>query len=238
MPAEISRFGSRSRAPWMIVLLLAVGVAAPAAATPVTVFFDGPSGWGVSAASAEGSGVPFVYPEVVGSASGVLGVSQELQGVYDYDDIVAFLLNESGNEATSMWTVENESGDDLPEETYLFLATAVLFPYGGGDVEYDDENVGLTIDPLDGWVFVRTSTEPGQGYYYPAIKIGPLGAGAEAVFAVNYVVNQPIQLVGLNELVLPQLAAGMAFTTIPEPATGILLGVGLALLAVSHRRRS
>ena len=111
----------------MIVLLLAVGVAAPAAATPVTVFFDGPSGWGVSAASAEALEVPFVYPEVVDSASGSLGVSQQLQGVYNYDDIVARLLNDSGNEATSHWTVANESGDALPEETYLFLATAVLF---------------------------------------------------------------------------------------------------------------
>jgi hypothetical protein len=223
----------------MIVLLLAVGVAAPAAALPVTVFFDGPSGYGVSAASAEASGVPFVYPEVVGSASGVLNVAQQLQGDYDYDDIVDFLLNESGNTATSMWTVENESDDDLPEETYLFLATAVLFSIDGEDVVYENANVGLSIDLEDGWVFVRTSTEPGEGYYYPAIKIGPLGVDEQTLpFAVNYVVDEPIHIVGLNKVVLPQLVAGMAYTTIPEPATSILLGVGLVLLAVFHRRRA
>jgi hypothetical protein len=173
-----------------------------------------------------------VYPAVVGSASGFLDVSQELQG--GDAAIASLLMGDSGNTATSMWTVENVSGSDLPEETYFLFVTADLFTIDGVDVEYEDENVGLDIDPADDWVFVCTGT----GYYYPAIKIGPLGAGEDAdPFAVNYVVDEAIEQVG-NKLVLPQLVAGMGYTMIPEPATGILLGVGLALLAVFRRRRS
>jgi hypothetical protein len=228
----------------MVVVFLAAGIAAPAAATPVTVYFDEPSGFGVSAESANAafaSDVPFVYPDFVGSASGVLSViSQELQG--DNDSIAALLLAQSGNNATSIWTVENEYSKDLLGDTYFLFVTTMAFSIEGEVVEYDDANVGLTIDSDLGWVLVRTSTEPGQGYYYPAMSLGSLGAGATAApFAVNYVVDQPIQQVvtqSATKVVLPQLAAGMGFAPIPEPTAGVLMGVGLALLAVVHRRRS
>jgi hypothetical protein len=225
----------------MIVLLLAAGVAAPAAATPVTVFFDGPSGFGVSAASAaaaEAAGVEFRYPGFVGSASGVLSVSsQVLQG--DANSQSSLLLAQSGNTATSIWTVENVSSIDLRGETYFLFVTGMAFSIDGEIVEYGDANVGLSIDPARDWVLVRTSMEPGQGYYYPAVALGSLGAGASAApFAVNYVVDQPIQRLATNKLVLPQFAAGMGFEPIPEPTAGVLMGLGLALLAVVLQRRS
>jgi hypothetical protein len=44
--------------------------------------------------------------------------------------------------------------------------------------------------------------------------------------------------VGANTLVLPQLAGGMGFAPIPEPGAGVLMSVGLALLALVHRRRA
>jgi len=241
MSADISRFGSRSWAPWMVVLLLVAGIAAPAAAAPITVFFDGPSGFGVSAESAEASGVPFVFPDFVGSASGVLNVvSQELQG--DNDSIASLLMGQSGNTATSTWTVGSEYPKDLLGDTYFMFMTTSAFDDEGQTVEYAAANVGLSIDPDLGWVLVRTNTEPGQGYYYPAISLGSLAAGATAApFDVNYVVNAPIQQVTTKsgtEMVLPQLAAGMGFAPIPEPTAGVLMGVGLALLAVVLRRRS
>jgi hypothetical protein len=219
----------------MIVLFLAAGIAAPAAATPVTVFFDGPSGFGVSAQSAEASGVEFRYPDFIGSASGVLSViSQDLQ----LGSIDPLPPTQSGNSATSIWTVENESSIDLLGNTYFLFVTAMSHSVGGTVVGYDDANVGLSIDPDLGWVLVRTSTEPGQGYYYPAISLGSLGAGATAdPFAVNYVIDEPIQRVATTN-VLPKLAGGMGFAPIPEPTAGVLMGIGLALLAVVQRRRS
>ncbi len=232
MSADISRFGSWSWAPWMIVLFVAVGIAAPAAATPVTVFFDGPSGFGVSAESANAafaSGVPFVYPDFVGSASGVLSVSQDLQ-------------DDSDSTATSIWTVENVFPKDLHGDTYLLFMTTTGFEIGGQVVEYVDAGVGLSIDPDLGWVLVRTSLDAEESYYYPAVWLGSLGAGATAdPFAVNYVVEEPVQEVftqSVTQRVLPQLVAGMGFAPIPEPTAVVLMGLGLAFLAVVHRLRS
>jgi len=227
--------------PWTIVLLLAVGIAAPAAATPVTVFFDGPSGFGVSAEVAEASGVPFVYPDFVGSASGILAVtSQQLQG--DPATNASILMSQSGDSITSTWTVKNVSSSDLRGDTYFLFVTSTAFSIHGELVEYDDAHVGLVVDPDLGWVLVRTSEELGQGYYYPAVWLGSLAAGATAdEFDVNYVVDQPIQQVATasaTEVVLPQLVAGMGFAPIPEPTAGILMGVGLGLLANFVRRRS
>jgi hypothetical protein len=221
----------------MLVLLLVAGLAAPAAAVPVTVFFDEDSGFGVSEESAEASGVPLVSPSFVGSASGVLNVvSQELQG--DNDSIVSQLLAQSGNSATSLWTVENESDTYLPEDTYFLFVTSVPFGIDGEVVEYDDENVGLTIDPESGWVIVRACTEDGECYYYPAVLLGSLEPGETAdPFAVNYVIDESVHQTASNKVVLPQFFAAMAIAPIPEPTAGVLMGVGLALLAVVLRRR-
>ena len=42
--------------------------------------------------------------------------------------------------------------------------------------------------------------------------VSPLGVGEESLpFAVNYVVDEPIQIVDDKKVVLPQLAAGMRF---------------------------
>jgi hypothetical protein len=226
---------------WALAFWLVVGAAAPAAAVPVTLFFDGPSGYGVSAESAQDAlamGVAFVYPDFVGSASGVLNVSsQVLQG--DPDSIGSLLLGQSGNTATSSWTVENVAPKDLLGDTYFLFVTSTPFSFEDEMVEYDDAKVGLTIDPDLGWVLVRTSMEPGQGYYYPAVSLGSLLAGESAdPFDVNYVVDAPVGQVGANTLVLPQLAGGMGFAPIPEPTAGVLMSVGLALLALVARRRA
>jgi hypothetical protein len=231
MSVSTSRLGARPRAAWAIALWLVVGVGAPAAATPVTVFFDGPSGYGVGASR---SGFPddkIIEPASVLSASDVLTViSQDLQ----LGSVDPFPPEESDNHATSIWTVQNESSDDLLENNYLLFLTSVPDTFGGETVEYEDDNVGLSIDPDLGWRLVRTS----GGYYYPAISLGSLGAGETAApFAVNYVVDEPIQQV-ITTWVLPQLAVGRAIVPIPEPSAGALMGVGLALLAVGRWRRS
>ena len=56
-------------------------------------------------------------------------------------------------------------------------------------------------------------------------------------FAMNYVVNTPLEQVG-NTYVLPKLQTGLGFTPIPEPGAGALVGMGLALLATIRRLRS
>lgn len=229
------RFGARSRAAWTIALWLLVGVAAPAAATSVSLFFDGPSGFGVSQGDALASGISIVEPPYVADAEGILRVidqALQLGSVDPFPPIAA-----SANSATSIWTVENESSYDLIGDTYFLFVTTAPYSIGGEVVEYDSSDVGLSIDPDLGWVLIHTNDGPGEDYYFPAMSLGSLAPGEVAApFAVDLVLDAPVQQVG-NTFVLPRFQTGLGFEPIPEPTAGVLMGFGLALLAATRRRR-
>jgi len=212
------------------------GAAAPAAAVPVTLFFDGPSGFGVAQGDALASGVPIEEPPYVVDAEGILRVIEQDVQLGSIDPFPPIAAGE--NRLTSTWTVENESTYDLLGDTYLLFVTTLPYPIGGEVVEYDGSEVGLSIDPDLGWVLVHTNAGPGQDYYFPAISLGSLAPGEVAApFDVDFVVGAPLQQVG-NTFVLPQLQTGLGFAPIPEPAAATLLALGLALLATLRRERS
>lgn len=230
------RFGARARAAWAIAFWLLVGVAAPAAATPVSLFFDGPSGFGVSQGDALASGIPIVEPPYVVDAEGILRVidqAVQLGSVDPFPPIAA-----SANSATSVWTVENESSYDLLGDTYFLFVTTTRYAIGREVITYDSSDVGLSIDPdLDlGWVLIHTNAGPGEDYYFPAMSLGSLAPGGVAdPFAVDFVLEGPVQQVG-NTFVLPRFQTGLGFAPIPEPTAGVLMGFGLLLLAATRRR--
>jgi hypothetical protein len=236
MSANTSQLGTRARVAWAIALWLVAGVAAPAAATPVTLYFDGPSGYGVAEGDALTSGVPIEEPPYVVDAAGILRVvDQDVQlgSIDPFPPIAA-----SANSLTSTWTVENESSYDLLGDTYILFATTVAYAIGGEVVEYDDSDVGLSIDPDLGWVLIHTNAGPGEDYYFPAMLLGSLVPGEVAApFAVNFVVDAPMQQVG-NTFVLPQFQTGLGFAPIPEPGAATLMCLGLVLLATFGRQRS
>ena len=236
MSASTSRLGTRARVAWAIALWLVAGVAAPAAAIPVTLYFDGPSGYGVAEGDALTSGVPIAEPDYVVDAAGILRViDQDVQlGSIDPSPPIAA----TANSLASIWTVENESSYDLFGDTYILFATTVAYAIGKETVTYDDSDVGLSIDPDLSWVLIHTSAGPGEDYYFPAMSLGSLAPGEVAApFAVNFVVDAPLAQVG-NTFVLPQFQTGLGFAPIPEPGGATLMGLGLVLLATLRRQRA
>jgi hypothetical protein len=118
---------------------------------------------------------------------------------------------------------------------------------------------GLIIDPDDGWIFVESALDvmgESTPVFYPAISLGdfmdigaecgtdpngnPVFLGAnQSCAAIQYFLEDPLanlfpdgpnQVLGLP---LPKILMAV----IPEPATGSLLGLGLAALAATRRRR-
>ena len=251
MSIDHSQFGARAAAAWAIALWLAVGVSVEAAASPVTLYFDGQLGWcgeggaltqcGVSQADALASGIPIEEPTYVVDAEGILLVADQDVQVSSLDSLFAA----SGNTATSTWQVQNVYPHDLIGDTYILFVTTAPYPTRRGDVTYDPSDVGLSIDPDLGWVLIHTNAGPGMDYYFPAMSLGSLAQGELAsAFDVNFVIDTPLQQVG-SEIVLPRFQTGMGFEPapepsgpVPEPTGAVLMGVGLILLATLHRRSS
>jgi hypothetical protein len=220
-----------------VATALAIACAAgPALATPVTVMFDGPDGFGVSeedalAASAD-YGIEILTMPWVGNSDPILSVlSQDLlEGT-----VYPFPPSGSGpNTATSVWQMQNVSEFDLGT-TYLLFVTSDPHDSSGTPIEYADSNVGLTIDADAGWAFIRVEYEDSY-LYYPAIQLGALDAGALSdFFDVYYYVTEPVVESGTT-YEFPALRLGMATSPVPEPGTAVLLGIGLGGLAAVRRR--
>lgn len=208
-------------------------------ALPVTCMFNGPDGFGVSEADALASGLPIFSPAFVGSAEGIFDIAFQ-----DLDEASINPSPPSGpgpHTATSAWQMQNISDFDLEGSTFLLFVTVDPFEIGGQVFDYPDANVGLTIDPADGWFLVQTSFMDGAdlvNLYYPALLLGSLAPDEITdTFAVNYFINQEIDQVG-NTFILPQLRIGLGFEPIPEPGTFALFGLGLMSLALKRRRRA
>jgi len=225
----------------------ALVLAAPAAALPVTVFFDGPTdasgqNWGISDAGKDAlvaKGVSLIAPPVY-DVDGSLGVvDQDLQRS---SVIIRLFVRQSS--VTSMWTAGADR--DLAGDVYLLFAAPE--PYSltssGGpvSVSYAPDNVGLTIDPAaangDSWVLVQT-TDPVLGtLYYPGISLGSLIDGETTdPFAVNYALRRQLLQNVNGDLALPQFHLLMAFVPVPEPSTAALFALGLGALAWRRRAR-
>ena len=229
---------------------LALLSAAPAVATPATVYFNGPnvggSNFGISETSALAAslagGIPIISPPVF-DVDGSLGIgSQTLMPLTFGVTLFPF-----ASYITSSWTMNNlrDDGQLSNQEVYLLFATPVPYDVSVGGspvtISYPPENVGLTIDGLapngDRWAIIEVFDEDlGQTFYYPGVSLGTLAdLSSSDPFNINYVVRGEYLDEGIpGQLGLPQFQVLMAI--VPEPGTGLLLGLGLIALSAARRR--
>lgn len=236
---------SRNLVAWLALNAWLV-IASAAQAASIPVLFDGPTSlgqhFGTSAAgatAAQAAGVPVLTPPLQNASGRLSLVGQNLTpGNLDEEDLITPF------ETDSHWTLQNISGLAYSDVVYLVFLTAdpteLTLSTGPVTVDHDESQVGLRIDAASGWVLLQTSVAGLGTLYYPAVRLGPLGVGAQAQVDVNYYLNDLRYFEDGNDFVvaLPTLRFAMAVVPIPEPGTGLLVGAGLCLLAVRARQRS
>ncbi|MDP7299761.1 MAG: PEP-CTERM sorting domain-containing protein [Myxococcota bacterium] len=212
---------------------LLIAWAGPAAATPVNVFFNGPSGYGMSensALAANSQGIPFIAPVVFGTAESYYGFDQDLGSSSPNPPTT------SDNRATSSWKVKNISTESFNGTSYLVFTHIGAYAESGVPIEYHPDKVGLEIDADLAWSIL--AVHGGQNmYYYPMIELKNLDGPNDFsdAFDVKYIVQEPLIEAPSSYYNLPQLMVSRGFTPIPEPTTAMLFAAGLLLLGGFRR---
>jgi hypothetical protein len=146
-----------------------------------------------------------------------------------------------GNPASigESWTL-NGTGANLADLYLMFVTplpgTITLAGQAQG-VTYQPANVGLTLGPE--WVIFQVDANSNP-VYYPAISLGLLGSSEHRQLALLHVLNHP-QLFSepFNyELGLPKWTVSFVSVPIPEPASGVLVLMGLLGIGIARRERS
>ena len=251
------RFGASA---WVLAAgLLGAG---PAAGVPTDcaieiecVTFSGINGFGLTENDATDAstilGIPILQAAELFPSAGTLSEMIVFNPATDLDP---FLPSDEGpNVATQEWTIRNITGSpgaeparDLIGNTYyLFVGLEDNFvDDSGNNIDYRGIDLGLilpnrNLDPgADPWVIIEASVG-NETFFYPAVDLASLPIGFEAdAFDVRLFIGGPLQEPLNSIFVLPRFQVGAGFTVIPEPGTALMLGLGLAGLAVTGRPRS
>lgn len=211
-------------------------IPAPAGAISVNaLFFEGPSGYGFSAASVAGLPTARVIGPsdawVLAGGPGTftgdgLAVSNQLAAVHSnpqaggrtpsaVDPLVA----------DSLWTVTNRTRRPIP-------AGFLLFTLMDQDQRYPGLRAGLDGALLE----ILEYSSAGTDYFFGGVRLPSLGVGESFDLTVRYVVAGAVDYdAETNAYRLPRL--GVAGLVVPEPITLSALALGLAALAGGRARR-
>ncbi len=213
--------------------------AAPAAALPATVFWDRAAfggfgeGLGVSQAtadSARAAGVPILQ------SGGLLPLSAA--GSPEIDQTIASVALGDPANITENWSALNDTGTSLQNLYLLFVQPKpgeITLAGQSQSVTYEAGDVGLTLGA--DWVIFQVDVNSNP-VYYPAVSLGNLANGANALFPLFYVLDNPqVFSEPFNyELGMPKWT--VSFVVIPEPVSGVLVLFGLLGFVGGRRNRS
>ena len=223
MNARLLGIGSvRARAMAVALTLLC---ASTAGAFPIT--FDGPGGFGVSAATAtsvEAAGFSLIQdiPVVSAATDGLTIPAPDVLSSH----IVTHPSVANPNTAQSRWSVTDGGKDALSDAWLVFF----------GPVTYTPSLVGIDLQP-GSWALVKVDAGDSGDFFYPAVFLGDIDPDQTVTFLMNHVVGQALTKQGSN-LILPQYSVGV-FTGVPlpEPSALALVAAGLAFAGVLRTRK-
>ncbi len=225
----------RNKLSLLLLWMLALSLTAPSSALAIGVLFDGPSGYGTSASSAEDAfdaGIPML------EASQLLGASNIGVTIPAPSDINAALVSSPSssnpNTATSTWTV-NRDGESAGEDIWLVFTNPTPDP--ATETDYSAGDVGIDLQETDWGLLVLQASFEGslRDFYYPAVHVG---AGSSVTFLMHHIVNVDLAQFG-NDLVLPRYSVAVVVDpgiVVPEPAAAGLVLLGLGAVALRRKR--
>jgi len=205
---------------WVAVALLLAG-----RADAFNIVFNGPGGFGISAASAASAaaaGVPIFDVDALAVAAD-LGIVIPAPNVQSFH-LVGTASVANPNTASSLWTV-NDAGAQPLDSAWLVFTNPET---------YTANLVGFEIDPNAGWALFDV-VAAGQDYFYPAVSLGDVPAGDAITFTMHHRVGQTLNTTAGGKLILPQYHVA-ALEGLPEPAGLGLVVAGIAVAAVVLRR--
>jgi len=230
---EARRRGVRRswRALGPMAAVAALVVAGPAAAIP---YFDGPAGFGFDNAA---RATPLAADYGIAEREDWVPAGSE-----EFDDgSLALVLRDAGtSQSLSIdqgeyvvdvtWAIENASGQDL-EQAIIFLSAL------GGPPRFPDYS-GVPIDVILSSFsqdpVIVSYEQAGTEYFFAGFLLEDFAAGEVLTRSFTYRIGRSTLLDGVT----PGLGVGAVLDpfVIPEPATALLVGLGLAGAAAWRRR--
>ena len=228
-------------------LVASLGLAAPALATPVTLFVDddpanvfgvGAFGWepadvanGMANGLVEGPNTNF-FSDDEGTRIAVTVLNNPITP--DSNPTSPTKGNPVAATALFEFTALDQDYEDL---TLVVLGKSPIDPTGSF---YTPGNVGIEVDAADGWGLVRPDPSGLPELYYLTLGLGELLQGESTQIEVEYRVAQTLLLVDDGPpptFELPQLWIGYQDTTIMPEAGGLVWVLPAVLSLVAIRRR-
>jgi hypothetical protein len=201
----------------------ALSLAGSARAFPVV--FNGPSGNGVSAATA--SSVDAAGFRILTGASVFPGSDFDL--AIPAPDVLSHHIQShpsvsNPTTAQSRWSVTNGSEVTLDDAWLVFFTP----------VTYTKNKVGIDLQPGGQWALVEVPFGKDE-YFYPAVFLGDIAPDTAATFLMNHIVGVALTQQG-STLVLPKYSVGLLQgVPVPEASTLVFLAAGLSLAAALRR---